>query len=553
MMAVVDSVAVGNYSNFAVTFGGIEPQPGDTVRLFHAVTFDVNVAGLAKLEVLASGGITIATVREINCLIEIKQTLGAGGGITATGATSKLVTDSDIFVTDARFVTNNAFTHRIECRDLFAAGVSTSTQFPGFSLTCREIHISGGTLVSFPAQAGAGPATIVAQKISGEGGSVCSYLSSGIATVTADEIIGNTSGAVWDPLITIGSLASLLSRVRAKTYNTGPRGQWPVQGPCYLTDDLSNVVRLAINPDGPYKNLGDPETLGDQPAESDVRDQVVYGFGNLEGTLKVPTASQTAKDVPVDDTFGEAVLTQQDVQDAVGLTEPNLGAKLDAIPTPISFGRTTQILLSDKGNRQIIWPEPNKTITGTIQWSGQAAKPIEGDITFRETVGDVHFYDWEYDEADRPETVGWGIVLLQDDEFVDEPLVVTFVELDQAVNVVPAFGRVPQRGDKTNLKVFYGETIQQSLFVFNEDGSPKDMSGRVLRLVFERKNGSKIDVDVIEGNDLTITDNEIRFSYTTQITTLLGTREWSLREPSNGDIVHLYGTLQVSPAARKDS
>lgn len=55
-MAIVGAVASGNYSNAAVTFGGVTPQPGDTVRAAaFIVDLDVDATGI-RFETGPSGG-----------------------------------------------------------------------------------------------------------------------------------------------------------------------------------------------------------------------------------------------------------------------------------------------------------------------------------------------------------------------------------------------------------------------------------------------------------------------------------------------------------------
>lgn len=83
--------------------------------------------------------------------------------------------------------------------------------------------------------------------------------------------------------------------------------------------------------------------------------------------------------------------------------------------TPYSeVARSTVIQLSDTSARQITWPTPSETLTGTVQWEGQPAKVITGVITFRETIDDFHFYDWAYDAADRPDDESSGVLVLTD-------------------------------------------------------------------------------------------------------------------------------------------
>jgi hypothetical protein len=119
--------------------------------------------------------------------------------------------------------------------------------------------------------------------------------------------------------------------------------------------------------------------------------------------------------------------------------------------------------------------------------------------------------------------------------------------------ILPVFGRVPERNTGTNLRVFYGETIEQLIYVFQADGvTPLDLTGKNLDVIVERNSGE--DVDIITGSDVTIggdDGHEIRFNYTTAITQLLGTRNWALRDADSPLTVYQYGTIQVIKVARK--
>jgi hypothetical protein len=317
MMAVVDSVAGGDYSNFAVTFGGTEPQSGDTVRLFHGVTFDVDVSGLT-FETRSPNSLIVSGLRTFtDCVIKVLTGSDTGGVINGgirIQSGSQMLGNADIYqFASVAFTRANEVPLQINrtFRDFFFVGGLSSSVLGG--IQCRDVHISTGTLFSPFADF-----LLRCRKISGQTGRAISQTTSGILDVSAEEIEGNNNALTWDPLIIVSATANVASRVRFRKITTGPNSQWPVQGPCYLDDEDTNTVQLAIDPGGPVKILGTPELLGDPPEESDVRDQVVYAFGNREGTLKVPTAAQTAKDVPVDDTFGEAILTEQAVRDAIG-------------------------------------------------------------------------------------------------------------------------------------------------------------------------------------------------------------------------------------------
>lgn len=66
------------------------------------------------------------------------------------------------------------------------------------------------------------------------------------------------------------------------------------------------------------KNLVDANASGLMPAASHVRSGTVYNGGNSTGTCAVPAAGSVALGVAVDNTTGTAVLTQANVETALG-------------------------------------------------------------------------------------------------------------------------------------------------------------------------------------------------------------------------------------------
>jgi hypothetical protein len=101
-------------------------------------------------------------------------------------------------------------------------------------------------------------------------------------------------------------------------------------------------------------------------------------------------------------------------------------AAVDAMSGVVVSG--AEINIADTSKRQIEWDSASETITGTVQWDGQTAKAITGAITFRETLGGNHYYDWAYDAADRPTVASAGVVVLTDG--VDtSTLAVSFIDV----------------------------------------------------------------------------------------------------------------------------
>ncbi len=88
---------------------------------------------------------------------------------------------------------------------------------------------------------------------------------------------------------------------------------------------------------------------------------------------------------------------------------------------------TATIDIADTAVRQIEWNAASKTITGTIQWTGQTAKAITGAIAYRDTLNGRYFYTWAYSVADRPVAAAVGVISLVDGT-TSVSIPVTFVD-----------------------------------------------------------------------------------------------------------------------------
>lgn len=113
---------------------------------------------------------------------------------------------------------------------------------------------------------------------------------------------------------------------------------------------------------------------------------------------------------------------------------PGIDEYLLGVPSSVGAVSTIALSLGHQGAVQLTWPLPDAVITGTIRWPGQEEKPLTGAITFRETAGDVHFYDWVYAAEDRPDEETWGIVMLSDSTAVAPPLLVSFTDNPTGTN-----------------------------------------------------------------------------------------------------------------------
>jgi len=98
----------------------------------------------------------------------------------------------------------------------------------------------------------------------------------------------------------------------------------------------------------PATRLVSPATLVDNLAVSDVRFGTTYALGTLTGTLRMPSANQVTFGIPVDNTFGNAVLTAASVWDYLisNITvENSIGMRLKNVSTPQITGEQLEAFL----------------------------------------------------------------------------------------------------------------------------------------------------------------------------------------------------------------
>jgi len=139
------------------------------------------------------------------------------------------------------------------------------------------------------------------------------------ATVTVTRAKGNGfgNGSVGLSAAVGVSNTSQGSATRVYEIEYGDLGQSPTAGPIILVNDTSNVA-LFYRTSGGKKTLIDSSASAGHPAVTNVRSGISYANGNLTGTCAVPAAGSVALGVAVDNTTGTAILTQANVETALG-------------------------------------------------------------------------------------------------------------------------------------------------------------------------------------------------------------------------------------------
>jgi hypothetical protein len=126
---------------------------------------------------------------------------------------------------------------------------------------------------------------------------------------------------------------------------------------------------------------------------------------------------------------------------------------------------------------------------------------------------------------------------------------------NNVVNVLPAVGISAERQAGVVLSPFVGETITQSITLYQTDGTtPINLSGKSLEIVFQTRSGT--DVAVIANANITVSgtsNNIITFAYPSAVTTTERTLRVSLRDNAAPRTVYLSGLCKVSIAPAVDA
>jgi len=120
----------------------------------------------------------------------------------------------------------------------------------------------------------------------------------------------------------------------------------------------------------------------------DVRKNTIYGIaGELTGTCYVPVPASVAAGVPVDATVGTAVLTAENVRDAVGLASANLDAQLTGLSDAIDAIEINPQIIRDA---MLLAPSVGDPEAGSIDTTlGTLVAGVNVETVKLRPVGDV--------------------------------------------------------------------------------------------------------------------------------------------------------------------
>jgi hypothetical protein len=122
------------------------------------------------------------------------------------------------------------------------------------------------------------------------------------------------------------------------------------------------------------------------------------------------------------------------------------------------------------------------------------------------------------------------------------------------INVLPAVGISADRSPGVTLDAFVGETITQSITIYQTNGvTPFVLTGKTLVIVFETRQGT--DVATVTSGSITIggaDDNVVTFAYPSAATSTQRVLKFAIRDASAPKTVYLQGLLNVQRAPQVD-
>lgn len=322
---------VTSSGGFFVSTGGVPVTITANVNALGAtVNGLVNSAANQNLTIV--GNITAGVSAAVTAGSTVTVTGSVQGGSTGNGITAS----ANLSVTGS--VTGGTSTG-VGININNAGSVVTVTGTVTAGSGSAGIQISSGSTLSITGNVTGGGVTAVTSNSSGTTtivGTVTGGVAAGAAvtstgTLTATRAKGgpNANSAVG---ISNGAAGSI---VNVSEIEFGDLGASPVSGPIRLTDASTNVA-IMYRFNTTKKTLVDANASGLMPAASNVRSGVVYNGGNSTGAMAVPAAGSVALGVPVDNTTGTAILTQANVETALGAFS---GGRLANCATVASTGQ----------------------------------------------------------------------------------------------------------------------------------------------------------------------------------------------------------------------
>jgi hypothetical protein len=367
-----------------------------------------------------------------------------------------------------------------------------------------------------------------------------------------------------------------ITTVRGIKY--GAKGQSPTAGLVQLeVDDLANSFASFRGEPTTFTEyvFGPQEFIGGQPTESDVRFGTEYNFGLRTGTLRVPDPQYVSQGVLTDDTIGTLSVDLQPILDAIQAIDVDLNPVLDKLPTtgralsdedytaPLDSTQTQQAAAD-----AITAAVPANFASLGINSDGHISRVVLVDTTTANT--DMRGTDNALlaSSYTAPANGDIAAIKAKTDNLPNDPA--TIAKQDEilgaidgidcegggvTVNVLPAIGISADRSPGVTLKAFVGETITQSITLYQTNGTtPIVLTGKTLVIVFETRQGQ--DVATVPNSGITVggdDDNVVTFNYPSAATSQERVLKFALRDAGSPNTVYLQGLLSVQRAPKVDA
>lgn len=395
-MANYRAIATGNWSNSATWDGGGVP-PNAAGHNVYTNTFTVTVDQAVDVALITNASVTAAfvgggTSAAAGGSIILSNSNNITANLTASGSVN-LVSSS---ITGTVSITGNLTSGGSSggsCLTHSGAGAITVTGnlTCGAGATAHCIINSGSGTITLNGNAqgsNTGAATAISNTgasgivvvngnvTGGSSGIGITNSSTGNVTITGNVTASTTAGISNTSTGTITLLSGTYtatnsanavtstnasSVVRASgSFIYSANGTVPINTPKFIlnTAPTFSKTRYALNGSGTYVDMFTADNSLGQPVPADVRLGTVYASGSLTGTLAVPAVGSVALGVPVDATFGTAVLTASAIRaelspELTQISETHLihglktGSPLNVTPTARTAGAISQTITGD--------------------------------------------------------------------------------------------------------------------------------------------------------------------------------------------------------------
>lgn len=337
----------------------------------------------------------------------------------------------------------------------------------------------------------------------------------GLGTIRIKRAIGNGFGIGSVGLIAgFAVINNGVGVVEIEELEFGDLGMSPVSGPCYIRD-LSTNVCLMQRSSMTKKTLVDPSTVGDYPANSNVRLGTVFNFSNNTGTLAVPNPNQVAVGVATDNTVGTAVITAASLRSELGLASANLDTQLAGLSSDID----------------------NITVDNAAIALAVEERLADDFQEVLDAVGNI-----EVDNA--------AIALAVESQLADDfqEIVDAIGGAESPVYVYPMSMEQEPRNTHAKITVYTGETGSQYFFAYDSAGTALSLTGKTLEFrVADTKSQQRLYTAKTSDGTLTISlGNKVTFTKSTKFTRFANTDvTYSLRDMDAGGEVLLDGQIEL--------